>query len=204
MQDGYRILESGKSGKMAKRYQHHKLPSCLGYPKHEGKDEENLTHFFGHYRLRQEFYQYRFQHCQFHQVMTVKTKLTLHPKLQASQELLAIAKILCHTDKDSFIGALTAWYEKWKEFINERAKGTDGKTHYVHKNTRSAYMSLKRNMPWLWTFYDFPELHMPNTNNELEALNSTLKAKLDLHKGISKERRKVFIQDFLKAHSPYR
>ena len=154
--------------------------------------------------LRQEFYQYRFQHCQFHQVMTVKTKLTLHPKLQASQELLAIAKILCHTDKDSFIGALTAWYEKWKEFINERAKGTDGKTHYVHKNTRSAYMSLKRNMPWLWTFYDFPELHMPNTNNELEALNSTLKAKLDLHKGISKERRKVFIQDFLKAHSPYR
>ena len=33
-------------------------------------------------------------------------------------------------------------------------------------------------MPWLWTFYDFPELHMPNTNNELEALNSTLKAKL--------------------------
>jgi len=25
-------------------------------------------------------------------------------------------------------------------------------------------------MPWLWTFYDFPELQMPNTNNELEAL----------------------------------
>ena len=49
MQDGYRILESGKYGKMAKKYQHHKLPSCLGYPKHEGKDEENLTHFFGHY-----------------------------------------------------------------------------------------------------------------------------------------------------------
>lgn len=36
--------------------------------------------------LRQEFYQYRFQHCQFHQVITIRTKLTLHPKLQASQE----------------------------------------------------------------------------------------------------------------------
>ena len=65
-------------------------------------------------------------------------------------------------------------------------------------------MSLKRNMPWLWTFYDFHELQMPNTNNELEALNSTLKAKLNLHKGISKERRKVIIQDFSKAHSPCR
>ena len=50
MQDGYRILGSGKYGKMAKKYQHHKLPSCLGYPKHEGKDEENLTHFFRHYQ----------------------------------------------------------------------------------------------------------------------------------------------------------
>ena len=50
MQDGCRILGSGKYGKMAKKYQHHKLPSCLGYPKHEGKDEENLTHFFRHYQ----------------------------------------------------------------------------------------------------------------------------------------------------------
>ena len=49
MQDGCRIFGSGKYGKMAKKYQHHKLPSCLGYPKHEGKDEENLTHFFRHY-----------------------------------------------------------------------------------------------------------------------------------------------------------
>ena len=54
--------------------------------------------------------------------MTIRTKLTLHPKLQASQELLGIAKTLCHTDKDSFIGALTAWHEKWKDFINKRGQ----------------------------------------------------------------------------------
>ena len=51
MQDGCRIFGSGKYGKMAKKYQHHKLPSYLGYPKHEGKDEENLTHFFGYYHF---------------------------------------------------------------------------------------------------------------------------------------------------------
>ena len=49
MQDGCRIFESGKSDKMATKYQHHKLPSGLGYHKTEGKDEENLTHFLGHY-----------------------------------------------------------------------------------------------------------------------------------------------------------
>ena len=56
MQDGCRIFGSGKYGKMAKKYQHHKLPSCLGYPKHEGKDEENLTHFFRHYLSELSFY----------------------------------------------------------------------------------------------------------------------------------------------------
>ncbi|EFA44547.1 hypothetical protein HMPREF0645_0962 [Hallella bergensis DSM 17361] len=29
-----------------------------------------------------------------------------------------------------------------------------------------------------------------------------LKTKLNIHKGISMERRKIFIQDFIKAHSP--
>ena len=52
MQDDCRIFGSGKSDKMATKYQHHKLPSGLGYHKTEGKDEENLTHFFGHYLAR--------------------------------------------------------------------------------------------------------------------------------------------------------
>jgi putative uncharacterized protein (fragment) len=136
--------------------------------------------------------------------MTIRTKLTLHPKLPASQELLDIAKMLCHTDKESFAGALAEWFTKWKDFIAERVTAINGKTHYVHKNTRSAYFSLKRNMPWLWTWYDYPELNIPNTNNEIESLNADLKAKLNLHKGISRERRKVFIQDFIKRHSPCR
>ncbi len=56
------------------------------------------------------------------------------------------------------------------------------------KKLRSAYLSLKRNMPWLWTWYDYPELSIPNTNNGLESLNSDLKTKLALHRGLSKER----------------
>jgi hypothetical protein len=152
--------------------------------------------------LREHFPEYKFQLCQFHQIMTVRTKLTLHPKLEASQELLALSRTLCSTDKDSFIGAFNEWEQKWLEFLKERTEGADGKSHYVHKDLRSAYLSLKRNMPWLWTWYDYPNLKIPNTNNALESLNADLKAKLNLHKGISKERRKVFIQDFLKAHSP--
>ena len=57
-------------------------------------------------------------------------------------------------------------------------------------------------MPSLWTYYDYSELKMPNTNNAIESLNVDLKIKLNLHKGISMERRKNFIQDFIKSHSP--
>ena len=147
---------------------------------------------------------YKFQLCQFHQVMSIKTKLTMHPKLEASRELLSLSRMLCHTDKDSFVGAFEAWENKWDSFLRERAEDASGKSHYIHKELRSAYLSLKRNMPWLWTWYDYPELNIPNTNNALESLNSDLKAKLNLHKGISKEHRKVFIQDFIKAHKPCR
>jgi len=46
-------------------------------------------------------------------------------------------------------------------------------------------------------------LDIPKTNNELESLNSDLKAKPNLHKRMTAERRKAFIQDLLNAHNPY-
>ena len=136
--------------------------------------------------------------------MTVKTKLTLHPKLEASQELLAISRTMCHTDKETFIAQFELWEKKWDSFLRERSEDANGKSYYVHKELRSAYLSLKRNMPWLWTWYDYPELNIPNTNNGLESLNSDLKTKLNLHRGLSEQRRKVFVQDLIKAHSPDR
>ena len=129
-------------------------------------------------------------------------RLTSRPKLEASKELLEISKMLCHTDKESFIGDLKDWYTKWEDFLKERTTTEDGKSHYTHKALRSAFLSLKRNMSSLWTYYDYPELKMPNTNNAIESLNADLKTKLNLHKGISMERRKIFIQDFIKSHSP--
>jgi hypothetical protein len=136
--------------------------------------------------------------------MTVKAKLASRPKLEASKELLAISKILCHTDKESFIGALKERYIKCEDFLKERTTTEDGKSHYTHKSLRSAFLSLKRNMSWLWTWYDYPELEIPNTNNGIESLNADIKIKLNLHKGMSAERRKVFIQEFIKSHTPNR
>jgi len=77
------------------------------------------------------FPQYKFQLCQFHQIQTVRTKLTGHPKLPASIELLAIARAMHETDKESFIDAPDLWYDKWADFLAERSSNADGKTFYT-------------------------------------------------------------------------
>ncbi len=143
---------------------------------------------------------YKVQMCQFHQVQIVKRYLTCSPELEASKELLYIAKLLCHTDKESFIGAFDEWFVKWSDFLKERTKDKrTGKSHYTHPRLRSAYLSIKRNMSYLWTWYDNPELGIPNTNNGLEGKFTDLKSKLRNHNGLSKDHRKVFIDEYFKA-----
>lgn len=154
--------------------------------------------------LRNRFPQYKFQHCQFHQIQTVKTKLTNNPKTQAAVELLNLVKLMCHTDKESFVGAFSQWEAKWSDFLKEKSTNEGGKSIYKHQRLRSAWLSVKHNMEWLWTFYDNPELKLPNTNNAMEGLNSSIKDKLRRHKGMSMERRKELIVEVLKAHKPKR
>jgi hypothetical protein len=142
---------------------------------------------------------YKVQMCQYHQVQIVKRYLTGEPELAASKELLLITKLMAHTDKESFIGLFEEWIVKWDSFLKERVwDSKTGKSHYVHKRLRSAYLSLKRNMPYLWTFYDYPGLNIPNTNNGLEGQFTDLKTKLRNHNGLSKERRKIFIDWYFK------
>lgn len=95
----------------------------------------------------------------------IQTKLTKHPESTAGKELLDIAYLLAHTDKESFEGALDAWRMRNKSYMDERSlPDADGKTHYLHKRLRSAFLSLKRNTPYLWTWYEHIDLGIPNTN----------------------------------------
>lgn len=149
--------------------------------------------------LAQMLSKYKVQYCQFHQVKAVKKYLTNKQKTQAGIELKAIALMLCHTDKESFIGVLDEWYEHWQTFLKERTRDTaTGKTCYTHKRLRSAYLSLKHNMPWLWTWYDYIEDKIPNTNNGVEAQFTDLKTKLRIHNGLSIKHRKVFIDEYFR------
>lgn len=139
------------------------------------------------------------QMCNFHQVAVVRRYITKKPKMQASKELWELTLLLKQTDKVSFEGGLQDWFIKWESFMNERRVDEKGKKRYVHKKLRSAYRSLKTNLPWLFTWYDKIELNIPNTTNAIDGHFADLKNKLRNHNGLSIARKKKFIDEFFKA-----
>jgi len=146
------------------------------------------------------FKDYRVQMCQFHQVKIVLRYITRKPRMQASKEFKELMHLLCQTDKESFIGGLNQWYERWFDFINERVVDKQtGKSRYIHRRLRSAYNSVKRNLPWLFTWYENLDVGIPNTNNALEGYFTSLKNKLRNHNGMSMKRKKKFIDEFFKV-----
>jgi hypothetical protein len=93
------------------------------------------------------------QMCLFHQVAIVTRYLTRKPKVQPANELREHALLLTKTYWESFEGGLAVWHTKWESFLHERSKDKAGKNRYTHRKLRSAYRSLKTNLPWLFTWY---------------------------------------------------
>lgn len=145
------------------------------------------------------------QVCQFHQIKQVTKYLTRRPLTEASRELRTLVLTLTKVDEATFIKALSAWHEKWGEYIEEKTIETfvtgKKKWYYTHGKVRSAYRSIKNNLPYLFTYLKYPELNIPNTTNDLDGSFSALKKKLAAHHGLRKDRRYKVISQLLKdAH----
>lgn len=146
---------------------------------------------------------YPVQLCQFHQMLIVRRYITQDPEIEASAALLDLVNNMTRMDKESFVGAFNEWYDRYKDIINERShdKRIKKKTPpYMRPRLRSAYLSVKRNMPLLWTFYDHPETGLPNTNNALEGMFSDLKTKVRVHSGLSRDNRRKLLDEYILRH----
>ena len=140
--------------------------------------------------LGQNFYGIPIQMCHFHQVNIITKHLTKNPILRPNIELRRLALKLTKTDKASFSGWLSEWYKKNEEFIKEKTiDGDTGRWFYTHRRTRSAYLSLKSNMDYLFTFQDYMGLNIPNTNNSMEGTFSYIKKKVNIHNGLRRDRK---------------
>ncbi len=140
------------------------------------------------------------QICQFHQMKQVTKYLTRRPETLAGQELRAIMLRLTVSNEKEFTKLLLDWKKEWNEILIDKTYilGTR-RWYYTHKKVRSAYMSLERNLPYLFTYQKYPELNIPNTTNSLDGSFSHLKAKLSVHRGMRKDRRYKMISEILKG-----
>lgn len=130
------------------------------------------------------------QMCHFHQIQIVRRNITKNPILEENKELKKIVSRLPRTDKEWFTMELERWYKKYKGFVQEKWVNSVGKSYYIHKRTRTAYYSLKRNLEYLFIYQDYMwELDIPNTTNALEWMFGQLKYKITLHRWLRKDRK---------------
>ena len=148
--------------------------------------------------VRQLFSDIPVQMCHFHQKQIVTRYLTNNPKLEAGIALKKIVTILCETNEKDFTSALDVWHERWSFFLKERT--TDpftGRWYYTHKRLRSAYRSLRLNLPYLFTYQKYPELNIPNTTNSLDGCFAYLKELVRVHRGLKRTLKRKIIEEIL-------
>ena len=113
-----------------------------------------------------------------------------------------MALTLKNSRRAGFESGLKAWFERHKDFFNERTKNPEtGKSHYTHPRLRSAYFSLKRNMGNLFVFEEHPDLSIPNTTNLLDGAFAGFKRHLECHHGMRMANKVRFIKDYFSISS---
>jgi len=133
------------------------------------------------------------QFCQFHQLQIIRRYNTRSPRTACGQELNKLMSLLTALDRSKFIDLFDNLKNKYREFLKEKNE----KGEFIHRKIRSAIRSLNTNIPYLFTYKDYPELNIPNTTNSCEGSFSHLKNKAGLHRGISRERLIKMVNYFL-------
>lgn len=148
--------------------------------------------------VREVFSGIPIQMCHFHQKQILRRYLTQKPKLEAGRELKSLSEKLSQSTEEEFRELLSLWYKKWEDFLKEKTLQEDSKKwHYTHRKMRSAYYSLTRNLPYLFTYQKYPELQISKTTNSLDGSFGHLKTLLKNHRGLTKERRFKVIEEIL-------
>jgi hypothetical protein len=138
------------------------------------------------------------QICQYHQWQIVRRALTTRPKLESHRVLLAIARLIAKSTEAQMHSMLAEFEETYRTELNEKHVCSHcGKPVYTHRKLRSAYRSLTTNLPFLYTYQKFSDLHIPNTTNSLDGTWNALKTHVNVHRGLRLDRRFKVIRAYL-------
>ncbi len=143
--------------------------------------------------LKSKFPNIPIQLCQFHQIAIIRRYTTNNPKTDCGKELKELMKTLTISTRERFENNLNKLVKKYESFLKERNENNQ----FKHRRLRSAFRSLKTNLPYLFTCLDYPELNIPNTTNSCDGSFAHWKQKVKIHRGLSRKRRTKMINYLL-------
>ena len=103
------------------------------------------------------------QHCILHQSAAITLYLIGSPKTECGRELNALSGVLWRTDRTDFEARFKALKRRYADFMKERNENRQ----FKHRRLRSAFRSIDRNMPDLFTWQENPGLNISNTDKQL-------------------------------------
>lgn len=133
------------------------------------------------------------QLCHFHQSQTIRRYTTNKPKTACGKALKVLISQITKLDELSFTHQLEQLHTQYRDFLLE--KNENGQ--YIHRKLRSAFRSVKSNLPYLFTYKKYPDLTIPNTTNSCDGSFAHWKQKLKIHRGLRKDRRNKMINYLL-------
>lgn len=133
------------------------------------------------------------QLCQFHQAQIIRRYTTNNPKTECGRELKIVMQRLTEVDAIIFQGLLETLHDKYNDFLKERNE----QDQFKHRQLRSAFRSLRNNLPYLFVYKQFPELNIPNTTNSCDGSFAHWKQKIKIHRGLRKHRRNKMVNFLL-------
>ncbi|CAN5642789.1 IS1249 family transposase [soil metagenome] len=160
----------------------------------------------------------RIQRCLFHIWQNMRTKLTLNPQTEAGQELLALYRQIWDVktveQAEVWQAQFQHLYSCYASFLKQRTylqnpKLGQRKWWYTHRGVRSAYRQIDKLLEdnQLFTYLDANLLNqtkqaIPTTTNYVEGgINSQLKEKLKLHRGLSQTHQQRLVDWYLYART---
>ena len=140
------------------------------------------------------------QRCLVHVKRQCGVYLRRKPKLQVSQDLLAIVNCLTAVKTSEqcsyWLLSLHRWYQQHKDtLLEESVNELSGEYRKTHERLYSAYIHLYQAIPHLFCYLNDPEI--PATSNRLESFFKHLKEKMLLHSGLRLEAKRNFIKWYL-------
>lgn len=149
--------------------------------------------------IRSAFHCIPYQMCHVHMERLVIQGTTRNPLTEAGQVLLALVRTLHqNTKKQIFEKRLKLFLETYRDFLNEKTiHPLTNDWSYSHEGVRQAYLSLKRHLPYLFTYKQNTHIH--RTTNSLEGHFRHVKKLTHVHHGSSKQKTQSILHSIFLA-----